>query len=327
MYVTFRTIEELDPGAKWAALFGRLWPGYRAWFLKEGDDARPGYLTCVDALRRHMPELLPAYERLVDLAGGGDQAARFLSLYCPTPYLTGCSQAVWSRDRPLLIRNYDYSPRLWEATLLHTAWNGRRVIAMSDCLWGALDGINDSGLAASLAFGGRKVVGKGFGIPLVLRYVLEFCRNVADAAAVLKRVPTHMAYNVTLLDAAGHFATVLVAPDRPAVVTHRAIATNHQNQIDWAEFVHATGSLDRERLLYNHINAPDESPERFIGRFLLPPLFATRFDQGWGTLFTAVYDTMNRSASYRWPGHVSAQRFDDFTEQELVIPFGNAPLA
>ena len=38
-------------------------------------------------LRAHMPELVPAYERLVDLAGGGDVAARMLSLYRPPPYL------------------------------------------------------------------------------------------------------------------------------------------------------------------------------------------------------------------------------------------------
>ena len=67
-----------------------------------------------------MPELMPTFEKLVELAGGSDQAARFLSLYCPTPYFAGCSQAVWTRDDPLLIRNYDYNPLLWDAILLHS---------------------------------------------------------------------------------------------------------------------------------------------------------------------------------------------------------------
>ena len=44
---------------------------------------------------------------------------------------------------------------------------------MSDCLWGLLDGINDAGLAVSLAFGGR-ATREGFGIPLVVRYLLEW---------------------------------------------------------------------------------------------------------------------------------------------------------
>ena len=59
---------------------------------------------------------------------------------------------------------------------------------MSDCLWGLLDGINDSGLAVSLTFGGRKDVGDGFAIPLVVRYVLETCDTVAEARAALARV-------------------------------------------------------------------------------------------------------------------------------------------
>src|SRR6185436_2580738 len=96
----------------------------------------------------------------------------------PTPYLTGCSQAVWTRrgEPPTLVRNYDYHPELCEGTLLLSAWHGTRVIAMSDCLWGVVDGINEHGLAVSLSFGGRQVVGDGFGIPLVLRYALEFCK-------------------------------------------------------------------------------------------------------------------------------------------------------
>ena len=69
-------------------------------------------MTSLKKLRQHMPELLPIYERLVELAGGGDLAARFLSLYRPPPYLLGCSQAVWPGRDPVLVRNYDYSPAL-----------------------------------------------------------------------------------------------------------------------------------------------------------------------------------------------------------------------
>jgi len=38
-------------------------------------------------------------------------------------------------------------------------------MGMSDCLWGLLDGVNGDGLCASLTFGGRRIVGVGFGIP------------------------------------------------------------------------------------------------------------------------------------------------------------------
>ena len=74
------------------------------------------------------------------------------------------------------------------------------------------------------------VFGEGFGIALLLRYVLEFCQNVAEAVAVLCRVPVHVAYNVALLDGSGRHATVFIAPDRPPRVEPWLVSANRQAQ-------------------------------------------------------------------------------------------------
>ena len=72
-------------------------------------------------MRTHVPELVPAYEGLVELVGGGDLEARFLSLWDPPPFLAACSLAAWTRDgNPSLLRSYDYAPALCETTLLTT---------------------------------------------------------------------------------------------------------------------------------------------------------------------------------------------------------------
>ena len=84
---------------------------------------------------------------------------------------------------PVLIRNYDYSPKLLEGTWFASRLNGKRVLGVVDCLWGVLDGINDEGLAVSLSFGGRTTSGKGFGIPLVLRYIL-ICNMAPNTLAL-----------------------------------------------------------------------------------------------------------------------------------------------
>ena len=321
MKVLFRSIHESSPGEIWQRLFRQSWPSYKKWFLKEGAGARPNFLKCERALREHMPELVPTFERLVELAGGGDLEARLLSLYQPTPYLTGCSQAVYSRAPARLIRNYDYDPQMWEGVLLSTTWNGRQVIAMSDCMWGVLDGINDAGLAVSLAFGGRKTVGVGFGIPLILRYILEFCDTTSDAEKVLARVPSHMSYNVTLLDVRGQHRTIFVAPDRDPVITNKFLATNHQEQVEWHEHATATGSVDRAHFLALRLDDPNETAERFTTRFLEPPLYSRRFDHGWGTLYTASYDPSTRSSTYMWPGYSLHQSFRDFTTGSLEIQY------
>lgn len=301
MEVAWRSISEAEPGPKWAGLFAELWPSYQAWWLREGTDARPTFWECHQALRKYMPELMPLYERLCSLAGDGDLAARFLSFYRPPPYLSGCSQAIWPGAEPVLVRNYDYNPRAFEAVVLHTKWQGRTVIGTSDGLWGLVDGMNDAGLAVSLTFGGRRVVGDGFGVPLILRYVLQTCRTAEEAGKVLARVPTHMSYNVTVVDAKRNYLTALMAPDRPTMLTHAAVATNHQEKVEWDAHARMTETVERERFLLQRLTLHVEPQEKFIGAFLKPPLYSTAFDRGFGTLYTAVYRPRLGQMELRWP--------------------------
>jgi predicted choloylglycine hydrolase len=213
---TFRALEELELGAIWQGEFEERWPYYKTWFLREGEAARPSYATSVRMLRAHMPELVPAYERVVELAGGGDLAARLLSLYKPPPYIAACSQGVWSRDgSPLLVRNYDYAPSRFEGVVWSTNLV-KRVIGMSDCLWGLLDGMNEDGLGVSLTFGGRRVLGDGFGIPIVMRYLLETCSTVEQTRRVLVRLPYALSHNLTVVDASGDVVTAYLSPDEPS---------------------------------------------------------------------------------------------------------------
>jgi predicted choloylglycine hydrolase len=327
MDFAFEAISEDEPGPKWRALFDRFWPAYERWFLSDGDHARPRYLSSLRALRTHMPELVPTYERLAELGGNTDTVARFLSSFCPPSYLIACSQAVWSDDAPFIVRNYDYNPQLCEGVILKTTWNGRQVISMNDCMWGALDGINEDGLSVSLSFGGRKVVGVGFGVPLVLRYVLEFCTTTDEAAAVLERVPVHMSYNVTVLDASGKFVTAYLRPDQPPVVRAVPYAANHQEEIEWEQHARATGTLARERFLYTQLRGGARGPDDMIDSFLRPPLYSSQFDKGYGTLYTAVYHPAARAAEYRWPGVTWRLSFDAFEEGSRTIALGQTPAA
>jgi predicted choloylglycine hydrolase len=303
--VTFETLIEDEPGELWKKLFAHYWPAYRAWFLRSGTLDRPSYLQCRRALRDHMPELMPIWERLVELSGGGDVEARFLSLWCPPPFIAGCSQSVWlgstAEDEPVLLRNYDFAPNLLEGSWLATRWRGRRVLAIGDCLWGALDGQNDAGLAASLSFGGRVGNGTGFGIPLVLRYVLQVARDTHDAIEVLRRVPVSMTYSVTLLDGSGQFATVFVAPDRDVEVSSRLAVTNYQHKVEWPEHARATAAVQRLECLEQRVEHA-VSVRDGVAAMLMPPLFQTAYVRGHGTLYTAAYRPRSDQVELFWPG-------------------------
>ncbi|MDH4058444.1 MAG: C45 family autoproteolytic acyltransferase/hydrolase [Cyclobacteriaceae bacterium] len=322
MIISFNSVYEEKPGEKWKALFDRTWPHYKNWFLSEGYFARKGYLTSVTMLEQHMPELLPTYKQLLSLTSGGDLEARFLTMYSPPAYMSGCSQVAWTKDGTSLIRNYDYTLKMFEGTMLYSNWL-QPVIGVSDCTWGLLDGMNASGLAASLTFGGRKVTGEGFGIPLIIRYILETSTSVKGALAILNRVPVHMAYNVTLIDASGEFATVYLSPDRAPVYVTTAVATNHQVEIEWSDYAFLTGTIERKRFLEELVSSEIETETSMLKHFLHPPLYNTNFEKSFGTLYTIIYRVAKGEAEVHWPEMGITQSFSHFNE-ERVVPFNTS---
>jgi hypothetical protein len=269
--VGFRALAEDAPGPRWRRIFRAGWPGWSAWL---GDRAGgPDDLRRAErAMRRHMPELVPVWERLVEVAGADARAARFLTFWSPPRYLLNCAQAVVvDAEGPALVRNYDLDPRLNEGTLYRSAWLGRPVIGMVDGLSGLADGMNAAGLAVSLAFGGRAALGPGFGSPLILRYLLEVCSDVRDALDALRGLPCHMAYNLALVDRAGRHATVFLSPDRPPIVRAEAGSTNHQLGVEWPWHARFSATLERAEALERTLaRAPDAG--HLLAAFLAPPL-------------------------------------------------------
>jgi predicted choloylglycine hydrolase len=313
--VTFRAI---DGGSSVAdrvpAIFAAAWPAYRSWFLREGEAARASYAVGAYRLRQHMPEMVRTYDRLVDAVGGGDLEARFLSHWSPPPLFTACSLATWTRGEHLLVRNYDYPPLLCDTTVLASAWHGTRVMAMSDCVWGAVDGMNEHGLSAAIAFGGRPVVGDGFGIGLVVRYVLEFARDVPEALEILRRVPVQLAYNVALVDRAGHAAVAQVAPDRPTSVTGASFAANRQGATEWPEHAAFCATVEREDALSVTMGDPGMTSHGLLRRFLEPPIYRQPAATTWGTVYTAAYDCDHRTLQVCWPDDRWLISLDHFVE-------------
>jgi predicted choloylglycine hydrolase len=308
--LTFYGIRELTPGPRWQQLFDATWAGYRHWYLSEGESTRPSVESAHRMLKRYMPELTGTWERLVELSGGDVTAARMLTLYDPPRFLPGCSQLALTGETPMLIRNYDYRPDLCERVVFSSAFTGRRVIGSSDCLWGLLDGMNDAGLVISLAFGGRRGVASGFGIPLIIRYLLEVADSVADAVAVLARLPVNMAYNLTILDRNGDTASVFVAPGVKPEVFARCPATNHRGTVpDDPEHARRFRSVERQRALFALL-ARHPDPDTAVSAFLQPPLYNTAYAEGFGTMYTAAYRPNDGVVDYVWPGSTWRRGFD-----------------
>ncbi len=312
--LTFVARHERRPGTDWQAFFEACAPAYRSWYLSKGEHSRPDRGTCEAMLAAYMPELVPVHARLVELAGSHELDARLLSLYNPPAFISGCSQVAWTRGSPVLIRNYDYPPSRLEGQLLLTEWGERRVLGMSDCLWGLLDGMNDRGLAASLTFGGSTAVGDGFAIPLVMRYLLEVADTVAQACEILARVPIHTSQNVTLVDREGDFMTAYIAPGRPVRFQRTPISTNHQETVEWPEYERAVRSVARKAFLARLVAQPELSTDALLAAFLAAPLYSPSHVTGSGTLYTAAYFPAEGRVELLWPLDRWSESFDGFQE-------------
>jgi len=317
--VTLYGISEAVPGPRWQALFESTWPAYRRWYLSEGDSARPDLLTAQAMLALHMPELVPTYERLVELTDGDEVAARMLTLWDPPAFLPSCSQAVLPGPDPVLCRNYDYDPDLWECTVYASALTGRRVIGTGDCLWGLLDGMNDAGLVVSLAFGGRPGSAPGFAIPLVVRYLLEVAETVAQARKLLAGLPVAMSYNLTLADSSGDAGTVFVAPGMAPEFRPARAATNHRGEVpEYPARADALRSRERLQALDSTLaGSPDASA--LAQSFLADPLYNDEYSRGFGTLYTALYRPAEGTVEYLWPDGRWRRGFDDPSDELTMV--------
>ncbi len=324
--VNFSAVKNSAGNREWQTQFYACWPAYKQWYLSktQGRIQARELVRAQNALKSTMPEIMPIYDQLCEFANDDPVAMQFLTLYQPPAYLINCSQAVFFDEQPMLIRNYDLSPELSENTILFTHWQDREVIATNECLWGADDGMNDAGLAVSLTFGGRREVGRGFGIPLILRYVLQTCENVKQAITQLERIPSHMAYNVTAVDRGGDFATVMLAADQQAIVTRQGVATNHQQNILWHEQAGFTKTLERKRHLESVLDTPGLNEPQLINAFHRPPLYSTNYQQNFGTVYTAVYKPACSTMAYHWPGEQWQHSFAAFNEGVKTIRLGKS---
>ena len=316
MQKTFIARREERPGDAWLAEFAAGRAEAERWYRDHGRGPPPSAAACRAALGRHMPELLPHYDRACSMLGDDEGAHRIVSHWRPPAAPHGCTHAIWlGAGGPAMVRSYDYPLDLVSPGIVSSAWMGREVIAKAQRPWGGVtDGLNADGLAVSVALGGRVAVGEGFAIILMARYVLETCRTVDEAAAALARIPVAASHNVVLLDRSGDHATVYLGPDRaPAVVRDLACANQQERR----------GSASSEARLAaarHALDQPGMTLPRLVERFLQPPLHSRR--AAFPTVYTAVYRPAEGRVDYVWPGKVWSQAFGAFAPGAYEHDYG-----
>lgn len=193
----------------------------------------PGYLTEVQSLGEATgidPHRVMLAQCFLDLGS---------AVACSTISLPASASAdgVARMGRNLDFPGLDIAERNSVVIVYHP--KGRNAFAAVSWpgLVGVLSGMNEHGLALAnmeVLRTGRPVTG----MPYVLLYrsLLENCRTVDEAIALLEKTPRQSANNLMLMDAAGNRAVVEITPEKIAVrkvdENQALISTNHQRGQD-----------------------------------------------------------------------------------------------
>ena len=271
-----------------------------------------------------MPELAATFDGLCGLAGDDPTAHRLLTGYCLPVLRHGSTLAIASGHEPFLVRNYDHDPVRFEATLWRSELQGGIVMAVSEFLWGALDGMNQLGLVGALSYGAPRAPGPGFHPALLLRYLLECCETTEEAITQLRRLPVGEAASFMLLDRNGDYRVVHLLPGGEPAVLRSRLVTDHDLRIDWPDRASEDEQAARMGQLEGMIGRGPANLDVLADAFVRPPRYR-REREGWfGTLYTALYRPLPGRLELRWPGESWHQSVLAFEEGEREVGLGLA---
>lgn len=274
-----------------------------------------------------------------------------LFFYNMTCYIPHCSHiallpSMTAEKRPLLARNYEFSCELEDFCLMRTVAKGNYThIGTSMLQFGRDDGFNDQGLAVTISSCGLPVANlphmkkpqfQGLQYWVVVRALLDNCKNTKEALAYLKDMPIVFNMNIILLDKTGHGALVQTMDGQKAfreidIYSSQQMihATNHSIL---SEFVHLekqvfTHSIGRYQYIQKELEQETTVTREKLKEMLLDKypdgLCFHNYKESFGTTKSMIISPIDGTIELCWGGrhengwnlyHLS-QPFDNQTSE------------
>ncbi|WP_347861384.1 C45 family peptidase [Salimicrobium sp. PL1-032A] len=199
---------------------------------------------------------------------------------------SGCSIVT---GKGYMIRNYDYMPKTYEGrfSFFQPTDTGYATAGPTQRITGRMDGMNEHGLALGYTFMNRKRPGPGFICCMIGRMVLETCRNVEEAVAMLEQLPHRHSFSYTVFDSSD-VSYVVEASPRGVEVRRASLCTNHFKVLTKENRYHLVDS--KRRMDTMEQAAPGSAYEAF--RLLNDRdkgVFSELYEQWAGTIHTSGY--------------------------------------
>lgn len=246
-----------------------------------------------------------------------------------------CSQIaltskVTADHMPILVRNYEYAYEQEDFSLVKTAINNKyRHMGTSMLEFGRDEGINEWGLAVTMTSCGLPIVKlqnmkepkiKGLQYWIVIRALLENCKDVNEALDYIKDMPIAFNMNMLLLDKAENMALVLTMDGKFAVKRVEAkdqesllFTTNHVvlpqfKHLEPQAFRHSIGRYQYiEKELKDKKNITREQLKTMLLEKYPNGLCFHHYRESFGTTKSILLSPLEKTLEICWGGRLENQ--------------------
>lgn len=186
------------------------------------DNMRSFARQCKEEYARYFPQLL---EEIQGIADGQRLPAQILetilfSMYC-LRYDNHCTCLAISNESEILFaRNSDFLVSIEKLYMncLYKLNGGYAFNGNTTAYVEMEDGVNEHGLAAGLCFVYPKVIKPGFNAGMLIRFILERCRTVAEAITAVQNLPIASAQTISLADKSGELAVLECNSEKLSII-------------------------------------------------------------------------------------------------------------
>ncbi len=282
--------------------------------------------ACLPLYQAHFPEILAEIQGAAQSQRcAADLQAVLFSMYALPPSCACSCFAVLNQGQALMGRNSDFLAAL-ESQALNALYrfsgDSFDFMGNTTSFLQMEDGVNQWGLAAGLTSVAPADVRPGLNGGMLVRFVLEKCRDTRQALSALRQLPIASAQTILLADRQGQIALVECSAQgmetiRPTASRPYLWATNAFHSAKMASFQGPQEELWQserrfqtlERALAGRTTEPDL---RFAQNLLAGKYgFLCQYDpaSGCDTLWSVLYD-LGGKALWRAEGNPSRRRFE-----------------